>query len=82
MPCSKDPASDRRTVYQRPVIVKRTEAARTAELGNIGLDTLLPISPKPEGIGVIVAGGAGTHTVYIPGFGPTRSITREVIFAG
>ena len=60
----------------------RTQAARTAELGNIGLDTLLPIAPKPEGIGIIVAGGAGTHTVYVPGFGPTRSVTREVIFAG
>ena len=60
----------------------RTRAARVAELGNIGPDTLLPISPTPGDIGVIVAGGAGTHTVYVPSFGPTRAVTREVIFAG
>ncbi len=58
--------------------LERTQAARTAELGTIGPDTLLPISPKPDGIGIIVAGGAGTHSVCIPTFGDTRSVTREV----
>ena len=58
--------------------LERTQAARTAELGAIGPETLLPISPKPEGIGIIVAGGAGTHSVCIPTFGDTRSVTREV----
>jgi hypothetical protein len=59
----------------------RTQAARVSELGEIGPDTMLPISPTPEEISVIVAGGAGTHTIYVPSFGPTRAITREVIFA-
>jgi len=58
--------------------LERTQAARTSELGAIGPETLLPISPQPEGIGIIVAGGAGTHSVCIPTFGDTRSVTREV----
>ena len=60
----------------------RTQLARKEELGTIGVDTMLPVSPKPEDIGIIVAGGAGTHSVYVPGFGPTRAVTREVIFSG
>ena len=57
--------------------------SRRAELGEIGPDTLLPISTAPEHIGIIVAGGPGTHSVYIPGFGNfSRSVTREVIILG
>lgn len=54
--------------------------SRRAELGEIGPDTLLPISPAPGHIGIIVAGGPGTHSLYIPGFGNfSRSVTREVM---
>ena len=56
----------------------RTRDARSAELGEIGADTLLPISPTPQDLGIIVAGGPGTHSVYIPTFGNTRSVTREI----
>ncbi len=56
----------------------RTRDARTAELGEIGPDTLLPISPTPQDLGIIVAGGPGTHSVYIPTFGNTRSVTRQI----
>ena len=57
----------------------RTQHTRRAELGDIAPDSLIPVSPKPEGIGVIVAGGPGTHSVYIPGFGNTLSVTREIL---
>jgi hypothetical protein len=60
----------------------RTEDARRAELGIIGPDTMIPISPAPELIGVIVAGGPGTHSTYIPTYANTRSATREVIQRG
>ncbi len=49
----------------------------SGELGVIGPDTLLPISPQPELIGIVVAGGPGTHAVYVPTYGNTRSATRE-----
>jgi len=56
----------------------RTRDARSAELGEIGPDTLLPISPTPDEIGILVAGGPGTHSVYVPTFGNTRSVTRVI----
>ena len=56
----------------------RTQTARGAELGTISPDTMLPICPAPEGLGIIVAGGPGTHSVYVPSFGNTRAVTREV----
>ncbi len=56
----------------------RTRDARAAELGDIGPDTLLPVSPTPADLGILVAGGPGTHSVYIPTFGNTRSVTRLI----
>jgi hypothetical protein len=29
---------------------------------------------------LIVAGGAGTHSVYVPCFGNSRAVTREIVF--
>jgi len=56
----------------------RVQAARGKELGEIRADTLLSIAKRPEDICIIVAGGPGTHSVYVPCFGNTRSITREI----
>lgn len=57
----------------------RTQTGRCAELGAIDADTMLPISTQPDLIGILVAGGPGTHSVYVPSFGITRSVTREVM---
>ena len=54
----------------------RTRASRKDELGDIGLDTMLPIAPRPEDICLLVAGGPGTHSVYAASFGNTRAVTR------
>jgi hypothetical protein len=56
----------------------RTQDARRAELGQIGSDTLLSISLRPEDIGVIVAGGVGAHSTYVPNCGNSRSVTCEI----
>ncbi len=56
----------------------RTQGARRAELGEIGPDTLLPITVRPENISIIVAGGEGNHSTYIPNCGLSRSVTRAV----
>ncbi|MBI4195476.1 MAG: hypothetical protein HY526_10400 [Betaproteobacteria bacterium] len=58
--------------------LERARASRAAELGEIAADTLLPISPRPEDIQFIVAGGPGTHSVYVPCFGNSRAVTREI----
>ncbi len=58
--------------------VLRAQASRTDEFGEIKPDTLLTISRKPEDIWFIVAGGPGTHTTYVPCFGNSRAVTREI----
>jgi hypothetical protein len=57
---------------------ERTRRTRREELGEITSDTLLPIAPAPARIGILVAGGEGTHSVYVPGFGNSHSVTRAV----
>ncbi len=58
--------------------IERARASRTPELGILTGDTLLPISPRPEDIQLIVAGGPGTHSVYVPCFGNSRAVTRRI----
>ncbi|MDH5534609.1 MAG: hypothetical protein OEZ08_03420 [Betaproteobacteria bacterium] len=58
--------------------MERARASRTEELGELTADTLLPISPNPENVQFIVAGGPGTHSVYVPCFGNTRAVTRPI----
>jgi hypothetical protein len=57
----------------------RVQSARRAELGTLTADTLLPISVRPEDIGILVAGGDGTHSVYLPASGHSRSATTEIV---
>jgi hypothetical protein len=54
----------------------RAVQSRRNELGEITADTLLPIAPSIGEIGVVVAGAAGTHSVYVPCFGNSRAVTR------
>lgn len=56
----------------------RVQHIRRAELGEINSDTLVPASPGHEGVGIVVAGGLGTHSVYVPTFGVTRAVTRAL----
>ena len=55
---------------------ERAVQSRRKELGEITPDTLLPIAPNADGIGIVVAGGPGTHSVYVPCFGNSRAVTR------
>jgi hypothetical protein len=59
--------------------IERARASRNRELGELTPDVLLPISAAPEEIMLIVAGGPGTHSVYVPCFGNSRAVTREVV---
>ena len=56
----------------------RAQHTRGPELGAIGPDTGLPISVNADDIGIVVAGGPGTHSVYVPTFGQTRAVTRPI----
>ncbi len=59
--------------------LERARASRTEELGALTASTLIPIAPQPEDIQIIVAGGPGTHSVYIPCFGNSRAVIREIV---
>jgi hypothetical protein len=56
----------------------RVENDRRAELGAIDKTTMLPVSVTPDDISIIVAGGEGTHSVYLPTSGRVRSVTRKI----
>ena len=58
--------------------LQRARESRAGELGEIGPDTLLTIAHKPDDIMIMVAGGPGTHSVYVPCFGNSVAITREI----
>ena len=58
--------------------IERARDSRTAELGELHGEMLLPISSTADEVMLIVAGGAGTHSVYVPCFGNSRAITREI----
>ena len=56
----------------------RPEYARASELGALSRDTMIPISTSADDIGIVVAGGPGTHSVYVPGYGNSRAVTRGI----
>jgi len=61
-----------------PKDLERVRNARRPELGEFGAEAMLTISPRPEDICIVVAGGPGTHSTYAPSFGMIRSVTRVV----
>ena len=58
---------------------ERMVTGRRAELGEIGPDTMVPISEKAEDISILVAGGPGSHSVFVPVSAHTRSVTKEIV---
>jgi hypothetical protein len=39
---------------------------------------MVPMTVAPTDIHVVVAGGAGKHSMAFPSFGMTRAVTREI----
>ena len=59
--------------------IERARDSRSEALGELTPDTMLPISPSADDIMLVVAGGAGTHSIYVPCFGNSRAVTREIV---
>ena len=72
-------ASKMRAGRSRGSEFERTVNGRRAELGELTPDSIIPITVKPEDITIVVAGGAGSHSVFVPVSAHTRSVTREVV---
>jgi hypothetical protein len=58
--------------------LERARDSRTEDLGELTPRTMLTISHSPDNVMLIVAGGAGTHSVYVPCFGNSRAVTRMI----
>ena len=58
--------------------LERARDSRAAEFGDVTPETDLTICEGPENVMLIVAGGPGTHSVYVPCFGNSRAVTREI----
>jgi len=41
-------------------------------------EALCPIVGKPEDIHIVVTGGPGKHSAFIPTFGTSKSVTRKI----
>ena len=48
------------------------------EFTEAGLDRLVPIMKSPDNAYIMVLGGAGKHSAYIPTFGATQPVTRAL----
>ena len=49
--------------------------SRSPVYGSIGDDTEIHVADRPEDLLVVVAGGPGTHSIYLPTFGDSRATT-------
>lgn len=62
-----------------PAIVEERFRKRHVNLyGNATADTLVPIVQAAEDLILIVLGGPGKHSMYLPTFGATRAVTRPL----
>lgn len=46
--------------------------------GQAAADTLVPVVQDPEHLLLVVVGGAGKHSMFLPSFGATRVVTRPL----
>ena len=64
--------------FSREGIERRFRRKLADQYANAPLDAPVRMVTKPEDLLVIVTGGAGKHSAYIPTFGNTRSVTRAL----
>jgi hypothetical protein len=70
----------KRWLYENARIsFSRLAPEKIADLTTMGFSEYVPLAYAPEALVLVVAGGAGTHTAYIPTFGrETKIITRPI----
>jgi hypothetical protein len=62
-------------------IERRMRVKFPERFAKAGLDALVPLAQRPEDFMVIVLGGAGKHSAFVPTFGATRAVTRALKLA-
>jgi hypothetical protein len=64
--------------FSQEGIDRRFRRKLAEQYANAALDAPVRMFQKPEDLIVIVTGGAGKHSAYVPTFGNTRSVTRAL----
>jgi hypothetical protein len=64
--------------FSKEGIERRFRRKLAGQFANAPLDAPVHMWAKPDDLIVIVAGGAGKHSAYIPTFGNTRAVTRAL----
>jgi hypothetical protein len=81
-------ASIRQYLWENTRLPFRTFTKKTAHykarpkwepiLGELQPETLIPIADVPDRIRILVAGGPGYHSIFVPTFGDTRAVTVPI----
>jgi hypothetical protein len=66
------------SAFSREGIERRFRRKLAEQFADAPLDAPVHMFAKPEDLIVIVTGGAGKHSQYIPTFGNTRAVTRPL----
>jgi len=61
-----------------PETVTLMRGRRNEWFSNHAAIDAIPLADRPEDIQIIVAGGAGNHTVFVPTWGDTRCVTLKL----
>jgi hypothetical protein len=64
--------------FSRETIERRFRRKLADQYADAPLDAPVRMFAKPEDLLVIVTGGAGKHSSYMPTFGNTRAVTRAL----
>ena len=64
--------------FSKENIERRFRMTLKDRYGDAPLDTLIPTVQRAEDLLIAVIGGAGKHSAYIPTFGATKAVTREL----
>jgi hypothetical protein len=64
--------------FSKEGIERRFRRKQADEFADASLDEPVHMWKTPEDLIVIVTGGAGKHSAYVPTFGNTRAVTRAL----
>ena len=64
--------------FSKENIERRFRMTLKDKYGSAPLDTPIPTVQRAEDLLIAVIGGAGKHSAYIPTFGATKAVTREL----
>jgi len=67
--------------FSRENVERRFRVKFAQRYASAGADARVPMAQRAEDIMIVVLGGAGKHSMYIPTFGETRSVTRALRLA-